>query len=301
MKKILFIALSAISIVVAGLLVVACTPDAANTPDAQMHKMAQHSAPEQDSAAVWEAFFADVEALNDKYGSSGSVTGSRSIDDDLTTPYPNPNMPDIPGRDIIGALYGAQMSRNSNSQNYIFSLPMTVIPSLVYSYYAFKVASDDVEDNNDSIQAPTRITLGNIHTILDLTNSSVFVTLGKQHNRILSEMIASGFDSSNMSPRRVIQSFINKYNQVYSPISASLQNQLLDISVDANPTMDINVERSNRQFRVSTASMSPREMRDYTDEYLDIVSSSQVDSYAKVQMSINAAMAYYSGALWVIE
>ena len=51
---------------------------------------------------------------------------------------------------------------------------------------------------------------------------------------------------------------------------------------------------SSRRTTISTA-------RSYTDDYLDVVNASQVDDYDKLQMCINAVMAYYSGALWVVQ
>ena len=42
-------------------------------------------------------------------------------------------------------------------------------------------------------------------------------------------------------------------------------------------------------------------MRAYTDEYLEIVENTSLNSYDKMQMSIFASVAYYSGALWVVE
>ena len=294
MKKILFIALSAISIVVAGLLVVACTPDAANTPDAQMHKMAQHSAPEQDSAAVWEAFFADVDSLNAEYALlMNDMTNKRLIDPDLTTLRPDTSIVEW---DIRGALYGVEITRSFNNSNITISLPGTTILSAVYSYYQYKRLEDfSIQDIEFGI------TLRPLNSIYHLNNSHPSTLLGKQHNQLLVAMIESNFDSTNLTYTQVVQAFINKYEQLFTPVPRNIITLLRGSGLDRRVPMTINVQQANTQFRNATLTMSIPTMRNYTDDYLNVVNAAQIDGYDKFQMCVYAGVAYYSGALWIVQ
>ena len=292
MKKTMFIAFSAIGIVVACLLVVACSSDS-NSPDVQVNKVVQRVAEDTSNEDAWTDFYAEVEALNARYAAStGNMSriGVGAFDNIIMRP--DPIAPDIAGRDIVGAIYGAEMGRsNSNGDN--FSLRWTVIPAVWYSYMAFAAAQDDDSEYTISIR--------NIQTIGDLTNSHPCVALGKQHNQLLSVMLNANFDSSNMSNRQIIQAFINKYEQLFSVIPANVENQLLNMEAGRTPRMTINVQDANQRFRTATYSMTISTARSYTDDYLDVVNASQVDDYDKLQMCINAVMAYYSGALWVVQ
>ena len=294
MKKIMFIALSAISIVVAGLLVVACTPDAANTPDSQMHKMAQHSAPEQDSAAVWEAFFADVDSLNAEYAVlMNDMTNKRLIDPDLTTLRPDTSIVEW---DIRGALYGVEITRSFNNSNITISLPGTTILSAVYSYYQYKRLEDfSIQDIEFGI------TLRPLNSIYHLNNSHPSTLLGKQHNQLLVAMIESNFDSTNLTYTQVVQAFINKYEQLFTPVPRNIITLLRGSGLDSRVPMTINVQQANRQFRNATLTMSIPTMRNYTDDYLNVVNAAQIDGYDKLQMCVYAGVAYYSGALWIVQ
>ena len=42
-------------------------------------------------------------------------------------------------------------------------------------------------------------------------------------------------------------------------------------------------------------------MRNYTDDYLNVVNAAQIDGYDKFQMCVYAGVAYYSGALWIVQ
>ena len=139
----MFIAFSAIGIVVASLLVVACSSDS-NSPDVQVNKVVQRVAEDTSNEDVWTDFYAEVEALNARYATStGNMSriGGGAFDNMIMRP--DPIAPDIAGRDIVGAIYGAEMGRsNSNGDN--FSLRWTVIPAVWYSYMAFAAAEEQL-------------------------------------------------------------------------------------------------------------------------------------------------------------
>ena len=296
MKKILFIALSAISIVVAGLLVVACTPDAANIPDSQMHKMAQHSAPEQDSAAVWEAFFADVEALNAKYASQSRmlVDPSHSSYDELTTLHQL-----ITYEDVEGAQIGWEVACN------IGSAPNNVLgTTAAYSAYRSYVVYQHLDTtSNDTSSTEITIRIHHPNTILNLEfEEHPCVVIGKRHNQLLASMVDSNYDAEDSSSEPQFQDFLERYEELYAPISSSYKSRFLSQIRDARiPHLNANVTTANENFKNRTSLMPIASMRAYTDEYLEIVENTSLNSYDKMQMSIFASVAYYSGALWVVE
>ena len=296
MKKILFIALSAISIVVAGLLVVACTPDAANTPDAQMHKMAQHSAPEQDSAAVWEAFFADVEALNDKYASQSRmvVNPTPSLYDELTTLHQL-----ITYEDVEGAQIGWEVACNIGSTPNDL-LGTTAAFSAYRSYIAYQHPDTT---SNDTTNTGITIRIHHPNTILNLElEEHPCVVIGKRHNQLLASMVDSNYDAEGSSSEPQFQDFLERYEELYAPISSSYKSRFLSQIRDARvPHLNANVTTANENFKHRTSLMPIASMRAYTDEYLEIVENTSLNSYDKMQMSIFASVAYYSGALWVVE
>lgn len=296
MKKILFIALSAISIVVAGLLVVACTPDAANTPDAQMHKMAQHSAPEQDSAAVWEAFFADVEALNAKYASQSRmvVNPSLNLSDELTTLRQL-----IIYADVEGAQIGLDLAGN------IGGMPNDLLGTTAAfsAYRSYIVYPEPDTTSNDTTSTGITITMRNPNTIIDLKLvNNPCVMIGQHHNQLLTSMIHSNYNTEGSSSLQIFQDFLERYEQLYAPIHSSYKSRLLSQIRDAKmPHLNANVTTANENFKNRTSLMPIASMRAYTDDYLEIVENTSLNSYDKMQMSVFASVAYYSGALWVVE
>lgn len=296
MKKILFIALSAISIVVAGLLVVACTPDAANTPDAQIHKMAQHSAPEQDSAAVWEAFFADVEALNDKYASQSRMVVNPSLNwyDELTTLRQL-----IIYADVEGAQIGLDLAGNIGGRPN--DLLGTTAAFSAYRSYIMYPEPDTT--SNDTTSTGITITIHHPNTILDLElEEHPCVVIGKRHNQLLASMVNSNYDAEDSSSEPQFQDFLERYEELYAPISSSYKSRLLSQIRDARmPHLNANVTTANVNFKNTTLTMPIASMRAYTDDYIEIVENTSLNSYDKMQMSVFASVAYYSGAMWVVE
>ena len=296
MKKILFIALSAISIVVAALLVVACTPDAANIPDAQMHKMAQHSAPEQDSAAVWEAFFADVEALNAKYASQSRMVVNPSLNwyDELTTLRQL-----IIYADVEGAQIGLDLAGNIGGRPNDL-LGTTAAFSAYRSYIMYPEPDTTI---NDTTSTGITITIHHPNTILDLElEEHPCVVIGKRHNQLLTSMIHSNYNTEGSSSEPQVQDFLERYEELYAPISSSYKSRLLSQIRDARmPQLNANVTTANENFKNTTSLLPIASMRAYTDEYLEIVENTSLNSYDKMQMSVFASVAYYSGALWVVE
>jgi hypothetical protein len=296
MKKILFIALSAISIVVAGLLVVACTPDAANTPDAQMHKMAQHSAPEQDSAAVWEAFFADVEALNAKYASQSRmvVNPNPSLYDELTTLHQL-----ITYADVEGAQIGWEVACNIGSAPNNL-LGTTAAFSAYRSYIVYQHPDTTI---NDTTSTGITIRINHPNTILNLElEEHPCVVIGKRHNQLLTSMIHSNYNTEGSSSLQIFQDFLERYEELYAPISSSYKSRFLSQIRDARiPHLNANVTTANENFKNTTLTMPIASMRAYTDDYLEIVENTSLNSYDKMQMSVFASVAYYSGALWVVD
>lgn len=293
MKKILFIAFSAISIVVVGCLSVACSSDS-NTPDATPQKMVQKSAQEQSDDANWADFYAAVDSLNAEYAMyMNDLTNKRLIDPDLTTLRPDTS---IVSWDIRGALNGVELTRSSNNSNITISLPGTTILSAVFSYYKYKMLEDFI---NQDIEF--RITLRPLNSIYHLNNTHLSTLLGKQHNQLLEAMIESNFDSTNLTYTQVVQAFINKYEQIFTPVPRNIKTLLSRSILDRGASMTINVQQANTQFRNATLTMSMPTMRNYTDNYLNIVNAAQVNEYDKMQMCVYAGVAYYSGALWIVQ
>jgi hypothetical protein len=296
MKKILFIALSAISIVVAGLLVVACTPDAANTPDSQMHKMAQYSAPEQDSAAVWEAFFADVEALNAKYASQSRMVVNPSLNlyDELTTLRQL-----IIYADVEGAQIGLDLAGN------IGGMPNDLLgtATALSAYRSYKMYPEPDTTSNDTSSTGITIRIHHPNTILNLElEEHPCVVIGKRHNQLLASMVDSNYDAEGSSSEPQFLYFLERYEQLYAPIHSSYKSRLLSQIRDAKmPHLNANVTTANENFKNRTSLMPIASMRAYTDDYLEIVENTSLNSYDKMQMSVFASVAYYSGALWVVD
>ena len=293
MKKFMFIALSAISIVVVGCLSVACSSDS-NTPDATPQKMVQKSAQEQSDDANWADFYAAVDSLNTEYALlMNDMTNERYIDPGLTEFRVDTS---IVNKDIHGALHGVEFTRTFNNGNLTISLPGTTIMSAVYSYYKFKFVE---ELDNQDIQF--RLTIRNLNSIYHLNNGHICTLLGKQHNQLLVAMIESNFDSTNLTYAQVIEAFINKYEQLFTPVPRNIKTLLSRSGLDRGVPMTINVQQANTQFRNATLTMSMPTMRNYTDDYLNIVNAAQVDEYDKMQMCVYAGVAYYSGALWIVQ
>ena len=114
-------------------------------------------------------------------------------------------------------------------------------------------------------------------------------------------MIESNFDSTNLTYTQVVQAFINKYEQLFTPVPRNIKTLLSRSGLDRGVPMTINVQQANTQFRNATLTMSMPTMRNYTDDYLNIVNAAQVDEYDKMQMCVYAGVAYYSGALWIVQ
>ena len=128
-----------------------------------------------------------------------------------------------------------------------------------------------------------------------------YCSVGKQHNQLLVAMIESNFDSTNLTYTQVVQAFINKYEQLFTPVPRNIITLLRGSGLDRRVPMTINVQQANTQFRNATLTMSIPTMRNYTDDYLNVVNAAQIDGYDKFQMCVYAGVAYYSGALWIVQ
>ncbi len=290
MKKKMFIAFSAVSLFIVGLLIVSCSSD---TNDLDIVPLAEKQQASQDlsSESDWADFYANVESLNTKYATKNVEERILPKDSFIV----NPNMPDIPGRDIIGALYWAEFTSTTSSEgNGIVGM---VIISSIYSCLAYKESSSF--QNNGT---PLNITLRDISAINNLTDNHPIKLIGQQHNQLLSAIINSNIDLSERTFSQLVQIFCDKYEQLYSSSISREQRNVLRTAVENyTPTMSTNVQRANSQFRSTTTSMPINTKRTYTDEYLGIVRAAQLNTYDKLQMSIYAGMLYYSGSLWIVQ
>ena len=297
MKKRFFVALGAISIVVAGMLVVACTPDVANSPDVQVNEVVQRApaVSEQASEDAWADFNAQVEALTEKYRNQrmGSNLG---YTDDLTTFHKL-----IVYADVAGAQTGWEDASNQRPVVPNDVIGMATIASVYRSYIPYNGRPDTT--TNDTTGINITIVIRDTMNILDLTPvNSPYVIVGKRHNQLMTNLINGNYNSTGKSPYQIFQDFIHAYEQLHAPLTNSYKQAALSRALYARESvLNNNIKAANETYKTNVAQMTLSNMRSYTIEYLQIVDASSLNVNDKNQISLFAAVAYYSSALWIVQ
>lgn len=291
MKKIILTTISILSVIVMGVVIVACSTDT-NNPDIHPKKLVQYASHEQGSEDDWASLYIALDSLNTSYISStnNNARTNQYIDPDLTEfKYDS-----LVCHDVSGALRGIEITRTLSIGNIQIAIPGIVIMGAVRSYLAFRKAGES-----------QLITIRNIKSITDLTHTHACVQIGKEHNQLLAAMLNSHFDPTGKTDSQITQAFIQKYQQLYSIVPPyDIINALLNpenIDMERQAAMSVNVRNAYLQFRHTVLPMNISTMHSYITEYLNIVNTAQINEYDKLQMSAYAGVAYYSNALWMIE
>ena len=286
----MFIAFSAVSLFIVGLLIVACssdTNDLAVVPQTVKRQAPQDLSSESD----WADFYAKVEALNAKYATQNRsiVLPGIGLHDELTEFKQLILVADAAGTQL--GWEGATNGINSLTANDIMA--MATATGAYRSYIA--LPNPDTTD--------ITITLRDLHTIADLKVASPCVTMAKRHNQLLGTMMGNNYSSTGKSQGDILLDFIHGYEQLFGiSISNSNESSLVNyVTLARTPSLTNNVINANHTFQEATISMSMATMRNYTDEYLGVVAGASLDAYDKMQMSIYASVMYYSNALWIVQ
>ena len=295
MKKTLFIAFSAIGIVVASLLVVACSSDS-NSPDVQANKVVQRVAEDTSNEDAWTDFYAEVEALNARYAVQSRMISlpQWGADLDMTKFKQLIVVEDAKGSQI-GWDYAYNNSATTNN-----SLATATIVGALRSYEMYRYEPDTTTIDTTG----TTITIINPNRIDNLSLiTTPFVLIGQRHNQLLASLINSNYNSTGKSERQMFQDFVQRYEQLFTPMTNAYKQILLtqNVYTTRTPNLTDNVATANENFKTQTAQMSIATLHDYTDEYLNIVNATSLNAYDKMQMSLYASVSYYSGALWVVQ
>ena len=297
MKKIIFVALGAISIVVAGMLVVACTPDVANSPDVQVNEVVQRApaAAEQGSEDAWADFNAQVEALNAKYTSQ-----SRAQIEPVGNLRELVVFQRVVYADARGGLLGENYStaNNATPNNGLGTIISVAALQSCIEYYYFKDTLEmDTTDNDFTIW------IRSTNLITDLTPvSNPCIEIGKRHNELVSYMVNNNYTIAGKSRPQIFREFVEAYEQLYTPMTTAYKQRLLTQAIyDRVPILNSNVTTANENYKNTTTQMSIPSMRNYTNEYIQIVDGASLSTVEKTQMSLFACIAYYSSCLWIVQ
>ena len=295
MKKKMFIAFSAVSLFIVGLLIVACssdTNDLAVVPQTVKRQAPQDLSSESD----WADFYAKVEALNAKYATQNRsiVLPGIGLHDELTEFKQLILVADAAGTQL--GWEGATNGINSLTADDIMA--MATATGAYRSYIALPNPDTTIVDTTD-----ITVTLRDPNTIADLNGVSPCVTMAKRHNQLLGTMMGNNYSSTGKSQGDILLDFIHGYEQLFGvSISNSNESSLVNyVRLARTPSLTNNVINANQTFQEATISMSMATMRNYTDEYLGVVAGASLDAYDKMQMSIYASVMYYSNALWIVQ
>ncbi len=295
MKKTILVALSAIGFFVAGLLVVACTPESSNTPDVQVSKVAPRASAEQAAEDGWADFMAAVEELNERY-----ATRSRAQLDPVGDLREQTVFQRVVYADARGGLLGENYAtaNNATPNNGLGTMISLAALQSCIEYYYFK---DTLE--MDTTDSDFTILLRSTNLITDLTPvSNPCIEIGKRHNELVSYMVNNNYTIEGKSNSQIFREFVQAYEQLYTPMTTAYKQRLLTQAIYHRVTiLNSNVTTANENYKSTTTQMSIPSMRNYTNEYIQIVDGASLSTIEKTQMSVFACIAYYSSCLWIVQ
>lgn len=295
MKKSIFVAISAISVLAASLFLAACSPKSSSlnpNEDAMLIESTQQS--QETSAEEWERFYAAVEELNATFFPNNHCVcyalASDSIDDTEELKKK------IVYADIDGALEGAGLGASiggatGSIQNAcIGAIAGAVIVGAYESYKTYDLSKSEASITTKSLQ-----------TITQIDGTSIGVEIGMKHNILIDKLIRRNVTFENMSYQQAISLLIDNYETFFSPIDAAIESALLGSTNAKAQIPSDNVIQANQNFKQATASLSITNLHNYTTQYLRIVDRTISNDTDKIFMSTHAGQLYYSTALWVVR
>lgn len=295
MKKSIFVAISAISVLAASLFLAACSPKSSSlnpNEDAMLIESTQQS--QETSAEEWERFYAAVEELNAAFFPNNHCVcyalANDSIDDTEELKKK------IVYADIDGALEGAGLGATiggatGSIQNAgIGAIAGAVIVGAYESYKTYDLSKSEASITTKSLQ-----------TITQIDGTSIGIDIGMKHNILIDKLIRRNVTFENMSYQQAISLLIDNYETFFSPIDAAIESALLGSTNAKAQIPSDNVIQANQNFKQATARLSITNLHNYTTQYLRIVDRTISNDTDKIFMSTHAGQLYYSTALWVVR
>lgn len=295
MKKSIFIAISAISVLAVGLFLTACSPKSSSLNPNEDAMLVEPTQQEQEtSAEEWERFYAAVEELNAAFFPNNHCVcyalASDSIDDTEELKKK------IVYADIDGALEGAGLGATIGG--IIAGAPNAGIGAIAG---AVIVGAYESYKTYDLSKSEAMITTKSLQTITQINDTSIGSRIGIMHNILIDKLIKRNVTFENFSYQQAISLLIDNYETFFSPIDAAIESALLGSTNAKAPIPSDNVIQANQNFKQATASLSITNLHNYTTQYLRIVDRTISNDTDKIFMSTHAGQLYYSTALWVIR
>lgn len=295
MKKSIFIAISAISVLAVGLFLTACSPKSSSLNPNEDAMLVEPTQQEQEtSAEEWERFYAAVEELNAAFFPNNHCVcyalASDSIDDTEELKKK------IVYADIDGALEGAGLGATIGG--IIAGAPNAGIGAIAG---AVIVGAYESYKTYDLSKSEAMITTKSLQTITQINDTSIGSRIGIMHNILIDRLIKRNVTFENFSYQQAIGLLIDGYESYFSPIDSEIKSALLGEMMIKTPILNDNVIQANQNFKQATASLSITNLHNYTTQYLRIVDRTISNDTDKIFMSTHAGQLYYSTALWVVR
>lgn len=295
MKKSIFIAISAISVLAVGLFLTACSPKSSSLNPNEDAMLVEPTQQEQEtSAEEWEVFYTAVEELNATFFPNQQcisyTLANDSVDDTRELKK------DIVDADIEGALAGANLGGDIGSSiggrtgATIGAIAGAVIVGAYESYSAYEASKNEAMIRTASLQ-----------TITQINDTSIGSRIGIMHNILIDRLIKRNVTFENFSYQQAIGLLIDGYESYFSPIDSEIKSALLGEMMIKTPILNDNVVQANQTFKRTTINLSIAELHNYTTRYLRIVDRTISNNTDKTYMSTYAGQLYYSTALWVVQ
>lgn len=308
MKKKIFMVLSAVAVLAMGVLVVACSKDSnALHPNEEIVVEEVAPAPtlqKTNSAAEWEAFNLEIEKLNEKYlapeikGKAMRV-GRDSEELSLAQVWEIAEA-DAIGAGVGGLIFGAVGTliggATGGANGAITGGAAGTIAGGVTVGVAFSILkwkSLTCSGAMVSINPPT--------SIEGIESDTLIALIGEQHNIIVEDFINNPTDLTNISDAALLEDILARYERLCGSISDSVRTTIVTTGLNEVRNFSLEVEKANFDFKEATMDMNKNQIRDYTEEYLQIVDANLSNSDEKFLVATYAGVAYYSSSMWEVK
>ena len=281
MKKFYFVVLSAIMF---GAVIVACTSGNERTPINELESPLLSNS-STDTESDWSAFYHALDSLNAKYNNYQPNDGKRSVG------LVFPKSDQVASVDATGAVIWYEILKRFPDGSFQVK-ETTIVISVLYSLERYK---EELDTTSSTLQA-----ICNPSSIPRLRSTNPAVAIGEEHNIVIADLLEvdSIFDMTRME---VIDEIISLYEQNCKTINLASKNLLRSFNTLRIPSLGRNVQQANDNFTLTVAPLNMQAKRGYTEEYLDLVDASVLNSNDKAQMFIYATVMYYSSSLWQLD
>ena len=109
------------------------------------------------------------------------------------------------------------------------------------------------------------------------------------------------YQITGLTQSQLLTELVERYEDLFGAIDNTVKRQILRYYSLNLPELDNRIVVAHTSFRLSTEHLNKAQLKNYTEEYIQIAERTLSNDEEKLQVACYAATTYYSGALWTIN